>query len=89
LPGRWQDWCSPEKVGELLGLSEGGQGYDFVFIDTFAEDYEGAFCSEYPRQMVMDRGGLSSDIERSFLSLIMHRIEGFLRDSNGSVGRPR
>lgn len=41
LPGRWQDWTKGDKLAELIGKSEGGAGYDFVFIDTFAEDYEG------------------------------------------------
>jgi protein arginine N-methyltransferase 2 len=40
LPGRWQDWCQGDKLAELIGKSAGGAGYDFVFIDTFAEDYE-------------------------------------------------
>lgn len=40
LPGRWQDWCHPDKVGQLLEKSHSGAGYDFIFIDTFAEDYE-------------------------------------------------
>ena len=42
LEGRWQDWV-PEKMEELLGGTPEG-GFDAVFMDTFAEGYEGASC---------------------------------------------
>lgn len=51
LEGRWQDYlCAPgpsgnERVGEVLKGSEGEGGFDFVFMDTFAEGYEGECCS--------------------------------------------
>ena len=39
LEGRWQDWFSDEKMGQVLELA--GEGFDAIFIDTFAEGYEG------------------------------------------------
>ena len=39
LEGRWQDWL-PGKMDEVLGGTEEG-GFDAVFMDTFAEGYEG------------------------------------------------
>jgi hypothetical protein len=43
LEGRWQDFLSPDKIGEVLeGTDDGaGVGYGAVFFDTFAEGYEG------------------------------------------------
>ena len=42
LEGRWQDWCKDDKLEDLLkGTEESGGGFDVVFIDTFAEGYEG------------------------------------------------
>jgi hypothetical protein len=42
LDGRWQDWCKEERMEELLKVTEeNGGGFDIVFIDTFAEGYEG------------------------------------------------
>lgn len=38
LEGRWQDFVTPEKVGELIG--EDG-GFDIIYTDTFAEGYKG------------------------------------------------
>jgi hypothetical protein len=80
LPGRWQDWLTPDRIGEVLSMTatpstgkgkqvvqdEGkaaaatataendddgeeqvdweamGSGFDAIFVDTFAEGYEGA-----------------------------------------------
>lgn len=39
LEGRWQDYMG-EKMGDLIAAS-GGMGYDAIFVDTFAEGYEG------------------------------------------------
>jgi protein arginine N-methyltransferase 2 len=42
LEGRWQDWLlDGEKLGEVLEMI-GGEGFGGVFVDTFAEGYEGA-----------------------------------------------
>jgi protein arginine N-methyltransferase 2 len=42
LEGRWQDWLlDPEKVGEVLAGTPEGSGFGAVFIDTFAEGYDG------------------------------------------------
>ena len=41
LEGRWQDWLVGEKLSEVIELADGG--FDSVFVDTFAEGYEGAF----------------------------------------------
>ena len=42
LEGRWQDWLlDPEKLGEVLSGTPDGMGFDAVFVDTFAEGYEG------------------------------------------------
>jgi protein arginine N-methyltransferase 2 len=43
LEGRWQDFF-PDKLGEVLEGTEEG-GFDAVFMDTFAEGYEGASLS--------------------------------------------
>jgi protein arginine N-methyltransferase 2 len=41
LEGRWQDWLlDPEKMGEVLEMT-GGDGFGGIFVDTFAEGYEG------------------------------------------------
>lgn len=41
LEGRWQDWVlDPTKLETLLQAS-GGMGFDAIFVDTFAEGYEG------------------------------------------------
>ncbi len=39
LEGRWQDFTG-ERLGELIAAS-GGMGFDAIFVDTFAEGYEG------------------------------------------------
>lgn len=39
LEGRWQDWLQGEKISEVIELSDGG--FDSIFVDTFAEGYEG------------------------------------------------
>ena len=40
LEGRWQDWLLHEtKIGQVLELCQGG--FDAIFVDTFAEGYEG------------------------------------------------
>lgn len=40
LEGRWQDWVQDgDKMGEVLEISDGG--FDAIFVDTFAEGYEG------------------------------------------------
>lgn len=39
LEGRWQDFVG-ERMGELMEAS-GGMGFDAIFVDTFAEGYEG------------------------------------------------
>jgi protein arginine N-methyltransferase 2 len=42
LEGRWQDWlCDPEKMGEVLEGTPDSAGFDAIFVDTFAEGYEG------------------------------------------------
>ena len=47
LDGRWQDWCKEDKLEELLkATEESGGGFDIVFIDTFAEGYEGGSISK-------------------------------------------
>lgn len=41
LEGRWQDYVlDPEKLTVLLE-GTGGMGFDAIFVDTFAEGYEG------------------------------------------------
>lgn len=40
LEGRWQEFLQGEKLGEVIELADGG--FDAVFIDTFAEGYDGA-----------------------------------------------
>ena len=39
LEGRWQDYL-PDRLEEVLGATDEG-GFDAVFMDTFAEGYEG------------------------------------------------
>ena len=58
LPGRWQDWCKGDQLAELIGKSAGGAGYDFVFIDTFAEDYEGQSGVAMDGRLVIARGSI-------------------------------
>lgn len=42
LEGRWQDWLlDPEKLGQVLEGTPDSLGFDAVFVDTFAEGYEG------------------------------------------------
>lgn len=41
LEGRWQDWFAPEKLGEVIGATPDASGFTAVFMDTFAEGYEG------------------------------------------------
>lgn len=42
LEGRWQDWLlDPEKIGEVLEGTPDSAGFDAIFVDTFAEGYEG------------------------------------------------
>ena len=40
LEGKWQDFVHGDKLGELLVIA--GEGFDAIFMDTFAEGYEGA-----------------------------------------------
>lgn len=40
LEGRWQEWL-PDKMDEVIGSTREGMGFDVVFVDTFAEGYEG------------------------------------------------
>jgi protein arginine N-methyltransferase 2 len=45
LEGRWQDWLlDPEKIGEVLEGTPDSAGFDAIFVDTFAEGYEGMSC---------------------------------------------
>ena len=47
LEGRWQDWLlDPEKMGQVLEGTPDSMGFDAIFVDTFAEGYEG--MSESP-----------------------------------------
>lgn len=39
LEGRWQDFFSPDKLGDVI--SENPDGFSAIFMDTFAEGYEG------------------------------------------------
>lgn len=39
LEGRWQDFAAGEGLEKLLEAADGG--FDAVFVDTFAEGYEG------------------------------------------------
>jgi hypothetical protein len=41
LEGRWQDWFSPEKLGEVIEATPDASGFTAIFMDTFAEGYEG------------------------------------------------
>lgn len=41
LEGRWQDWVVGDKLGELIAGTEDAMGFDAIFVDTFAEGYEG------------------------------------------------
>lgn len=42
LEGRWQDWFTdPEKLGEVISGTPDASGFSAVFMDTFAEGYEG------------------------------------------------
>lgn len=42
LEGRWQDWLlDPEKIGQVLEGTPDSAGFDAIFVDTFAEGYEG------------------------------------------------
>lgn len=42
LEGRWQDFLlDQEKVGEVIAQTPGGMGFGAIFMDTFAEGYEG------------------------------------------------
>ena len=42
LEGRWQDWLlDPEKLGQVLEGTPDSSGFDAIFVDTFAEGYEG------------------------------------------------
>ena len=44
LEGRWQDHLQGEKLGEVIELADGG--FDAVFIDTFAEGYDGTSLAD-------------------------------------------
>jgi protein arginine N-methyltransferase 2 len=46
LEGRWQDWLNDEKVGEVLEGTPEARGFGAIFVDTFAEGYEGALRYE-------------------------------------------
>lgn len=39
LEGRWQDFCEGEGLERLMDAA--GGGFDAIFVDTFAEGYEG------------------------------------------------
>lgn len=41
LEGRWQDWFTPEKLGDVLAATPDASGFTAIFMDTFAEGYEG------------------------------------------------
>ena len=42
LEGRWQDFLlDSERIGEVLGGTPDSAGFDAIFVDTFAEGYEG------------------------------------------------
>ena len=41
MEGRWQDVLSPENIGSVLEGTPDSAGFDAVFVDTFAEGYEG------------------------------------------------
>lgn len=42
LEGRWQDFfLDPEKIGDVIGGTPDSSGFTAVFMDTFAEGYEG------------------------------------------------
>ena len=47
LEGRWQDWFIGEKLGEVLEGTPDGSGFSAIFMDTFAEGYEGGFIFFY------------------------------------------
>ena len=39
LEGRWQDFLTGDEMGKVIEMSDGG--FDAIFVDTFAEGYEG------------------------------------------------
>lgn len=43
LEGRWQDFAAGEGLERLLEAAQGG--FDAVFVDTFAEGYEGEWAA--------------------------------------------
>jgi len=61
LEGRWQDWLSPEKIGEVLEGTPDSAGFDAVFVDTFAEGYEGVLI------FVDGKWSMADDRSESFL----------------------
>ncbi len=51
LEGRWQDWLlDPEKLIEVTAQTPEGMGFYTVFVDTFAEAYEGLSSSFFLRK---------------------------------------
>jgi len=51
LEGRWQDWLlDPEKLIEVTAQTPEGMGFYTVFVDTFAEAYEGLSLSFFLRK---------------------------------------
>ncbi|KAK4687603.1 type IV protein arginine methyltransferase, partial [Tremellales sp. Uapishka_1] len=74
LEGRWQDWLlDPEKLGEVLEGTPEGAGFGGVFVDTFAEGYEG-------ESHLLQRGGplinpLGSDL-KAFFEVLPDILDG-------------
>lgn len=57
LEGRWQDWLlDPEKMGQVLEGTPDSMGFDAIFVDTFAEGYEG--MSTPTTTPVLEVGGI-------------------------------
>lgn len=56
LEGRWQDWLlDGEKLGEVIAGTPDAVGFDAIFVDTFAEGYEGEFCFSRWRRSAVDQ----------------------------------
>jgi len=55
LEGRWQDVLSPENIGGVLEGTPDSAGFDAVFVDTFAEGYEGESIPYWRWRVADDR----------------------------------
>lgn len=74
LEGRWQDFASGEGLEKLLEAAQGG--FDAVFVDTFAEGYEGESLAE---RLLLVPAAIAA-LASSVCDKLTFRPQGVLRD---------